>query len=309
MSDQGGHAPVSNEPETTGQFGVTEQVSESSFRGEHDERVQKGHEVAEATLGYRRPETGLAQLFTIPEGPTLRAIGEASFGEPASESVLLKDDRVRITNTTVYPWKTHASLLITAADNSQWVGTAWFIGPHTLATAGHCVFIYKPGLPYHGWVQSIEVMPGRDGANLPFGRVISTKFRAVEEWTKNGNRNYDYGAIIIPTALGNTTGGLGFSVYPDHELLGTDAHICGYPSDKEIGTIWYHSRQVSSVDPFKVYYDIDTMAGQSGSAVYTALNGERLAIAIHAYGAGGGPTNSGTRITRPVYDNLVAWKA
>ena len=62
MSDQGGHAPVSNEPETTGQFGVTKQVSESSFRGEHDERVQKGHEVAEATLGYRRPETGLAQL-------------------------------------------------------------------------------------------------------------------------------------------------------------------------------------------------------------------------------------------------------
>ena len=93
-------------------------------------------------------------------------------------------------------------------------------------------------------------------------------------------------------ALGNTTGGLGFSVYRDDELLGTDAHICGYPSDKEIGTIWYHSRQVSSVDPFKVYYDIDTMAGQSGSAVYTALNGERLAIAIHAYGAGGGPTNS-----------------
>jgi len=152
-------------------------------------------------------------------------------------------------------------------------------------------------------------MPGRDGDTLPFGAVTSTKFRAVEEWTKNGDPNYDYGAIIIPTELGDTTGGLGFGVYPDGELLATEAHICGYPSDKEAGTMWYDSRQVSSVDTFKVYYDIDTMGGQSGSAVYRTLNGERLAIAVHAYGAGGGSTNSGTRITRPVYDNLVAWKA
>ena len=57
----------------------------------------------------------------------------------------------------------------------------------------------------------------------------------------------------------------------------------------------------------KVFYDIDTAGGQSGSAVYRILNGDRYGIAIHAYG--GATTNSGTRIVTPVYNNMVAWKA
>jgi V8-like Glu-specific endopeptidase len=56
-----------------------------------------------------------------------------------------------------------------------------------------------------------------------------------------------------------------------------------------------------------VFYDIDTAGGQSGSAVYRIVNGSRYGFAIHAYG--GATTNSGTRITTPVFNNLVAWKA
>ena len=57
----------------------------------------------------------------------------------------------------------------------------------------------------------------------------------------------------------------------------------------------------------KVYYDIDTYGGQSGSAVYRVIDGNRYGIAIHAYG--GSTTNSGTRIRTPVYNNMKAWKA
>jgi glutamyl endopeptidase len=58
----------------------------------------------------------------------------------------------------------------------------------------------------------------------------------------------------------------------------------------------------------KVYYDIDTAGGQSGSAVYRIDgNGDRIAFGIHAYG--GGTTNSATRITTPVHDNIVNWLA
>jgi hypothetical protein len=57
------------------------------------------------------------------------------------------DDRVQISNTSVYPWRVHASLLITAADGSRWIGTGWFIGPHTLMTAGHVVYIKNSGVP------------------------------------------------------------------------------------------------------------------------------------------------------------------
>src|SRR5262249_39561020 len=198
----------------------------------------------------------------------------------------------QITNTSIYPWRVHASLLITAADNSQWIGTGWFIGPHTLMTAGHVVYIKNSGVSGRdGWVKTIQVMPGRNGSQLPYGSVTSNNFRSVTGWTNSGDQNYDYGAIIIPSDLGNTVGWLGFGVYPDGDLVASTGNITGYPGDKPAGTQWYNFHQIASVDSRKVYYDIDTAGGQSGSAVYRIISGQRFAIAVHAYG--GAVTNSG----------------
>ncbi len=190
----------------------------------------------------------------------------------------------------------------------MWIGTGWFIGPHTLMTAGHVVFIKNSGVPGRdGWVKRIVVMPGRNGSSLPYGSVTSSSFHSVVGWTSNGDENYDYGSIIIPNDLGNTVGWLGFGVYSDAELLASIGNISGYPGDKPTGTQWYDSRRIASVNTRKVYYDIDTAGGQSGSAVYRIIGGDRYGVAIHAYG--GVTTNSGTRIIKPVYDNMVAWKA
>ncbi|MBC8083649.1 MAG: serine protease [Hymenobacter sp.] len=231
----------------------------------------------------------------------------ASYGVSA-ETVHGLDDRIQITNTAVYPWRANASLLITARDGSQWIGTGWFIGPHTLMTAGHVVFIKNSGVPGRdGFVQSIRVMPGRNGAALPYGAVLSSNLRTVAGWSTNGDPNFDYGAIILPTNLGNTTGWYGFGVYSDADLLSAIGNIAGYPGDKPSGTQWYAARRLEAVDSRKVYYDIDTAGGQSGSAVYRIINGARYAVAIHAYG--GATTNSGTRIVQPVFNNMVAWKA
>jgi V8-like Glu-specific endopeptidase len=254
--------------------------------------------------------TGVAEGFSVPEDLDLPDIGEASFGPPPplAETVHGPDDRVKITSTSIYPWRVHASLLITAADNSQWIGTGWFIGPHTLVTAGHVVFIKNSGVSGRdGWVKNIKVMPGRNGNTLPYGSVTSTFFHTVRGWTEDGDENYDYGAIIIPTNLGSTVGWFGFGVYSDNDLKNSTANISGYPGDKPAGTQWYDSRKIASVNSRKVYYDIDTAGGQSGSAVYRIINGNRYAVAIHAYG--GNTTNSGTRIVTPVFNNMVAWKA
>jgi glutamyl endopeptidase len=303
-----GHTPVSNAPEP-GEVVTETQVSQPS-KGEASEEVQEEREGVEAVAGYERTEAALARLFTAPDTSALRPIAEASFGPPPdlAEIVHGPDDRVQITNTSIYPWRVHASLLITAADNSLWIGTAWFIGPHTLMTAGHVVFINGSGVPGRdGWVRSIQVMPGRNGGSLPYGSVTSTNFRSVTGWTNSADQNYDYGAIIIPTELGNTVGWFGFGVWSDSDLTAVVANISGYPGDKPAGTQWYDWQQVASVDARKVYYDIDTAGGQSGSAVYRFYNGGRYGIAIHAYG--GAVTNNGTRIVSPVYNNMVAWKA
>ncbi|MFI8369989.1 trypsin-like serine peptidase [Streptomyces sp. NPDC085466] len=273
--------------------------------------VQEIHGETEDIEGYDQPgpESLLSGEWTAPSA-VLPDIGQASFGPPpsAAETVHGPDDRVQILNTAMYPWSAHASLLITANDYSSWIGTGWFIGPHTLATAGHCVYIKNSGVAGRdGWVRSIQVMPGRNGALLPFGFVTSSIYYSVTGWTVSGDENYDYAAINTPTNLGNITGWLGIGSWPDAELLATAGNIAGYPGDKPAGTQWYASRQISSVTPLKVYYDIDTAGGQSGTAVYRAIGGDRYGFAIHAYG--GTTVNSGTRINRAVYDNLVAWSA
>jgi glutamyl endopeptidase len=327
----GPHTPVSNEPEEAGTV-EQELVSEPPSEGpdpqtnpveEPGVEVVEGYtplgtevgalsaapESMEATEARTKALAEVPGLWSAPDTSGLADVGEASFGSPpALEAVLGTDDRIQISATASYPWRVHASLLITAADNSQWIGTGWFIGPHTLITAGHVVYIKNSGVPGRdGWAKRITVMPGRNGGTLPYGSVIATSLRTVTGWTSSGDQNYDYGAIIIPTELGNTTGWIGFGVFSDSVLTASIGNISGYPGDKPTGTQWYHSRKIVSVNPRKVFYDIDTAGGQSGSAVYRISGGTRYAVAVHAYG--GTTTNSGTRIVTPVYNNLVAWKA
>jgi len=311
-----GHTPVSNLSDEAAQFPpVKASVSKPPAEGTNPKTVKARDNGTEVVEGFKPPEVSESMLAKAkaPDTSKLRDIGEASFGPPPPAAEIAEivhgvDNRIKITNTAVYPWRAHASLLITAADGSRWIGTGWFIGPHTLMTAGHVVFIKNSGVPGRdGWVRSIDVMPGRNGSTMPYGTVRSSNFRSVTGWTGSGDQNFDYGAIIIPTNLGNTTGWFGFGVYSDADLLATTGNISGYPGDKPAGTQWYDARRIAAVNARKVYYDIDTAGGQSGSAVYRIIGGNRYGFAIHAYG--GATTNSGTRIVRPVFDNMVAWKA
>ena len=150
-------------------------------------------------------------------------------------------------------------------------------------------------------------MPGRNGGRLPFGSVTSTHFWTVKGWADSGDENFDYGAIVIPTELGRKVGTFGFVVESDSELVKTTAFVSGYPADKDEGTMWIDTKKIASAGPSKVVYDIDTAGGQSGAAVYAVKDGKPLAVAVHAYG--GATTNSGTRVTTPVFQNLTNWKA
>jgi V8-like Glu-specific endopeptidase len=303
----GRHTRVSNHDQEAA--AARKRVADPPSDGANGETALVTGEGTEAVEGYSREETAPAEAWSPPQNE-LRDIGEASFGRPPpmAEVVIGPDDRVQITNTSSYPWRAHASLVIQAADNSSWIGTGWFIGPRTLMTAGHVVHIKNSGVPGRdGWVKKINVMPGRNGNTLPYGSVTSTEFHSVTGWTQDGSEDYDYGAIIIPTNVGDTVGRFSFGVYSNADLTSIAGNISGYPGDKPQGTQWYDWSNIARVTSRKVYYEIDTAGGQSGSAVYRIVNGERYAIGIHAYGDVAG--NSATRITTPVFNNMVAWNS
>jgi V8-like Glu-specific endopeptidase len=153
-------------------------VSNTDPDSEREVNVLMSHPAStgEARSGRARTQDGLervedrspsaaAREAKAPDIQGLRDIAEASYGAPGPEpeTVHGRDDRVRIQATNNYPWRVHSSLLITARDGSRWIGTGWFIGPHTLVTAGHVVHIVNSGVAGRdGWVRRIEVMPGRN---------------------------------------------------------------------------------------------------------------------------------------------------
>lgn len=237
-------------------------------------------------------------------GQRAMMLAQAEGQESVLEIVIGADDRVRVTNVTAFPWRVICSLQITAQDGSRWIGTGWLIGRRTLITAGHCVYIHDRG----GWASRIEVIPGRNAADRPFGSFMATSFRSVLGWTQKQLRTHDYAAIILPEdcTYGDQLGYFGLANLSDAALSNKTVNLSGYPGDKPPGTQWFHSRQLSSVTPTVLTYEIDTAGGQSGAPVWQLRNGQRHAVAIHTNGSPTG--NSATRINTVVYNNLLQWR-
>lgn len=237
-----------------------------------------------------------------PPRPDARPAGGAGI-----ESIIDTDERHQVSDTTLFPFRAIASLVI-ASVNGNFICTGFFIDADTIATAGHCVY----GSELGGWATSITAYPGRNGASTPFGSATSVAMFAPDEWVDTEDERFDYGAIKLGTALGETTGWLGYGVKIDEAMLNRRIRIFGYPADKPVGTLWGMRLNVRAVEPEKVYYKIDTFGGQSGSPVYGRVSKscQPCAFGIHAYGAGGvlhPRSNSGTRVTADVFANLAFW--
>ena len=87
-------------------------------------------------------------------------IAELSYAAP--RRIIGTDDRVQINQTNVYPWSAIVSLYIESSAGNG-MGTGFFIGPKTIATCGHCVFIRpRDNSVPPDWATRITVMPGRN---------------------------------------------------------------------------------------------------------------------------------------------------
>jgi glutamyl endopeptidase len=247
--------------------------------------------------GEQSPSEELAAEFAA-----LSALQPLQVFEP--ETVIGADDRTRVANTATYPER--ANVLI-ALPGGRCSGA--MIGRNLVITAGHCV---HGGGSSGAWVTSATVYPGRSGVFSPFGSCQAKKFYSVLGWTRDKNPAYDFGAIKLDCDIGNRVGWMGFW-WQSASLIGKEARISSYPGDKPLEQ-WTHKDQVRRETAQQAFYSTDTMPGNSGSGVF-AQTGAPAGCAgpcvhtVHAYGAGTTTTNSGTRITRALFDNLVRWKA
>jgi V8-like Glu-specific endopeptidase len=193
------------------------------------------------------------------------------------------------------------------------IGTGWLVGPRTIVTAGHCVFSQ---FFFGGWAKEIEVSPGRNGDQFPFGTVTSQRFSSVDRWVNNEDPDFDIGAIHLDDSLGDILGWFAIGALPAGDLESFLVNISGYPADRGDGEEQYfHRNRILRVTERRIFYDVDTFGGQSGAPVWIHENenAEPLAVGIHAYGIGGTSTsfgitaNSAPRIIPEVLDLIQAW--
>jgi V8-like Glu-specific endopeptidase len=219
------------------------------------------------------------------------------------EVIIGNDDRIRIHGTTQVPWRRYCALRMTFPSGRTYRGTGWFVGPRSVVTAGHCVYLHAQG----GWARSMEVIPGMNGTARPYGSANAVSLRSVGGWVNGKKPESDYGCVVLPSGAfgGRNLGRFGFAALSSATLLAQPAVLAGYPGDKPFAEMWGMKRAIKSVTAKTLVYDIDTMGGQSGAPVYIKRNGVRYVVGIHNYGAASG--NSATRVTEPVYRRLLAW--
>lgn len=259
---------------------------------------------ADITVGDDALATMKASAETADDVWALWALAPLS-ADIGIESIIPPDERTKVTNTTVYPQR--AMVLLTTS-SGRCSGT--MISPNTVLTAGHCV---HGGGSAGAWATNVRVFPGRNGAQSPFGSCGSRTLYSVLGWVRDRNELYDYGVVKLDCTIGNTVGWLGLR-WQTASLVGVPTIIEGYPGDKPLEQ-WHSAGPVRVSDNFQIFYQDDTMPGNSGSSVYTmafrAACGGPCVIGVHAYGLHGSPphgdNNHGVRVTKPVFDNLIAW--
>lgn len=232
------------------------------------------------------------------------------------ESVIDADERVRIIDTDLHPWRMICALRMYAPSGAAAIGTGWFVGPRTVVTAGHCVFSNSF---FGGWVGTIEVIPGLNGTGSnarPYGSVTSSRVSSVDRWVESEDPDFDIGCIHLDVDAGTKVGWFSVGALPPADLEGYLVNVSGYPADRGAGNEQYHSRnRIVRVSERRLFYEVDTYAGQSGAPVWIheKEGSPPIAVGIHAYGTGGTPANfkitanSAPRVIPEVLNKMKEW--
>lgn len=267
------------------------------------------------------PSTGTADAR--PAGSAEYFLKQGKSAQPILESVIGEDERARVLDTAALPWRMICNLNIVGSLGAG-TGTGWLVGPNTILTAGHCVHDRRIG----GWATQVTVTPGLNRDVHPFGQVVARRYSAMRKWVEEQSPDDDIAVIHLDAdatpigrqsaALGAELGTFGIAVKRDEELQGAFVHVAGYPGEAARGfgrELWGHRSTITSVTERRLFYDVDTSAGQSGGPAFIVEDdpARPIAIAIHAYGIGGTPAslgiiaNSAPRITPALFAIIERW--
>lgn len=207
------------------------------------------------------------------------------------ESICGTDSRVKVTATSMMPYKAICKLYIKFPSGKNYIGTGFLTHQNKLYTAGHCVYDRDFG----AWMQSIIVVPGKSGLTEPYSRYYASELSATRGWIENGSHRYDMGAIKLSSNVNHNDMFLPTLADPN------TGEVCGYPADRDTGIFQYKMADTLSKSSGQFKYLVDTFGGQSGSPL---LQGSIKAVGIHNYG---GCPNCASDLYQNFIDEIHNW--
>lgn len=218
--------------------------------------------------------------------------------EPLPLTVIPPDNRVAVGNTRIYPYNAICKMYIYLdCGCSVQGGTGFLISDSCIVTAAHnFVCNKKSDGTWHsdGKVSYINIYFGYfyDSNNVlkcsaKISNVVDdsdTDFY-YSHYVNNRNADYDYGYITLDSAqaasIGNITQYFTLVSLSDSNLSNKAVTVTGFPTGT---TLYTCDKNIQTTTSTRIYYDVDTSGGQSGSPIYYYENGTYKVIGIHTNG-------------------------
>jgi V8-like Glu-specific endopeptidase len=243
----------------------------------------------------------------------LRAVRDKRAATPADAStetaeaprgVFGSDTRVRVTDTSQYPFSAVGIVEGVTASGEVYQCSAALIGPRTVLTTASCLYDHASG-----WHEEFLFAPGLNTFDdTPFGVYdwqtahIFEGFLSAYDGSYGSVLAYDMALLILAEPAGDHAGWLG--IQSDPQLGAFHANILGYPYDKEPqATQWRSNCDVAAaqVRPQWIEHYCATSYGTGGAPIYTYDTATRNRYIQGIDVAEGSTGNIAARITDPAY--------
>ncbi|RJQ64498.1 cell wall-binding protein [Streptococcus pseudopneumoniae] len=160
-------------------------------------------------------------------------------------------------------------------------GSANFIKDNVLITAAHNIYKHEFGKD----AEELYVTPARTPNSVPFGRIKVKEARYLKEFRNTDPdelTTYDLAVLILEEPIGAQLGTLGLPNNLEN-TKNLDVTVTGYSAvNKDIKQMYTDTKTILQDTNDFLFYQVDTLRGASGSAVYDSTN---RVVGVHTNGS------------------------